>query len=233
MHRSRTLALFVAACLSGCASTKNAPVVPTENQSGFLEDYTNLRAGREGEPAYVFRMPNGLAGYDKVIIEPVEIWRGEESVGVSEEALQFLADYLYTLISMRVDRDYEIVKEPDPKTIRLRVAYTRVGETGTKLTVRSSTTPQPNLIREFQEKTKEPPSFSLATSVEIAIRDGLGGITLFAAIERKDLALPTRAEGYGWADVEAELTYDADRIGWMLCSERKGADACARPVRGR
>jgi hypothetical protein len=69
--------------------------------------------------------------------------------------------------------------------------------------------------------------------VELAIRDGRGGTTLFAAIERKDLALPDRAEGYGWDDLRAELEYDAERIGWILCSERMGADNCTRPVRGR
>lgn len=237
MHRSPRLevaaALVAFAVLSSCASTKNAPPVPTENQSGFLEDYTNLRAGREGEPAYVYRVPNALASYDKVIIEPVEVWRGEESAGVSPEALQFLADYLYTLISVRLNRDYDIVREPDAKTMRIRVAYTRVGETGTKLTVRSTTTPQPNLIPQFRERTKEPPRFSLSTSVELAIRDGMGGTSLFAAIERKDLALPGRSEGYGWDDLQAELEYDAERIGWILCAERAGADNCSRPVRGR
>ena len=106
MHRSGPLALFVAACLSGCASTKNAPIVPTENQSGFLEDYTNLRAGREGEPAYVYRMPNAIAGYDKVIIEPVEVWRGEESVG-GRHAILARAPWLRRYAGSRV---FELVR---------------------------------------------------------------------------------------------------------------------------
>jgi hypothetical protein len=241
MHRphplrvaAATAAASVLALFSGCASTKNAPAVPTEDQSGFLEDYTNLRAGREGEPTYVFRVPNALASYDKVILEPVEVWRGEESAGrLSEEALQFLADYFYTLISMRLDRDYDLVDTADPTTMRIRVAYTRVGETGTKLAAQSSTKPQPNLITQFQEKTKEPPSFSLSTSVELAIRDALGGATLFAAIERKDLALAAREGGPSWEDLQAELEYDAERVGWILCTERKGAESCPRPVRGR
>jgi len=236
---NRLLLVVVAAlAVGGCASSSTKPrpgVVPVDTQSGFLESYANLRAGGEGDPTYFYRMPNaGVAKFDKIVLEAVEVWRGEESAkGLDREATQFLADYLFTLLYLRLHRDYEMVDVPDATTMRVRVAYTKVGETNMKLDVTSSRTPRPNLIPQFKELAKQPPRFAGSTSVELAIRDAQSGVTFYAAIERKDLARPDRVGEYGWDDLEAELKYDADRIGYILCTEREGAKACPRPVLGR
>ncbi len=67
------------AVLAGCSSTKTM-VVPSADLSGFLSGYTELRRGGDGEPAHVYRKPGwNVALYDQVILEPIEIWRGEES----------------------------------------------------------------------------------------------------------------------------------------------------------
>lgn len=229
----------VAAVLAGCSSSQQRPAVkPSVDQSGFLSDAVKLRAGGEGEPALVYRLPNStIAKYDKVILEAVEVWRGDEAGdGLSREELQFLADYLFTRIYVRLDRDYEMVDVPDRTTMRVRVAYTGVGESNQKMVLQSSRVPRPNLIPQFRKLAENPPRFRGSSSVELAIRDAESGVTFFAAIERKDLAMPDPGEdGFGWDDLETELKFDAERVGYILCMERAGpkGEGCPRPIRGR
>lgn len=238
MNRIQLLgAVTVVAVLSGCTSSQQKPAtVPSTDQSGFLSDAIKLRAGGEGEPGLVYRMPKStIAKYDKVVLEAVEVWHGGETAGgLSRDEVQFLADYLFTRIYMRLDRDYEMVDSPDATTMRVRVAYTQVGEKSQKLELQSDRTPRPNLIPQFQKLAENPPRFRGSSSVELAIRDAESGVTFFAAIERKDLAMPDPGEdGFSWQDLENELKFDAERVGWILCAEREGPKACPRPVRGR
>jgi hypothetical protein len=224
------IAAAIVSLLAGCSSTKQG-TLPTTHRSGFLGDYSNLRAGKEGEPAYVFREPNAnFSRYRKAMLEPVEVWRRQGSEGLDVESVQFLADYFYTLLFTRLARDYEMVTTIDDTTLRIRVAYSRVGEEDMRLFVQSTTNPQPNLIPQFREKAKEPPRFAGATSVEAAFHSGMTGALLWAGIERKDIARPRNGD-YGWDDLGAELKFDAERLGYMLCEER--GDNCPRPVWGR
>ena len=199
-ERSRVIVaagLAVVPFLAGCGSSQPpSAAVPTADQTGFLANYANLRAGKDGEPTYVYRMEGSKAGkYDKIILDAVEVWRGDEAQdqGLSRDAVQFLADYLYTQLYMRLDRDYEMVDVADQTTMRVRVAYTNVNQTNTRLDVESSRVPRPNLIPQFKRETEEapPPRLSGGTSVEVAIRDAQSNVTFFAGIERKDLASPT------------------------------------------
>jgi hypothetical protein len=240
MNRTQLLGVATAvAVLSGCSSSQQRPAVtPSADQSGFFSDAVKLRAGGEGEPGLVYRMPNStLAKFDKVILEPVEVWRGEGfEGGLSRDEVQFLADYLFTRIYMRLDQDYDMVSAPDATTMRVRVAYTQVGGENQSIELQSGTTPRPNLIPQFQKLHENPPRFQGSSSVELAIRDAESGVTFFAAIERKDLAMPDPGEdGFGWDDLENELKFDADRVGHILCRERSGGKGagCPRPVRGR
>src|SRR5690242_3684023 len=95
MRRSRLLAvalLFAVACASPHATRPR----PSVDNSGFLDDYSVLQPGREGGFALVYRNPKAQwTSYDKVLLEPVTLWRsGKQSLDSIPEGdlLRLIAD---------------------------------------------------------------------------------------------------------------------------------------------
>ena len=220
------------ATFAACSSTKPGTADITGDFSGFLKDYSALRSGGEGGPLYAFRATGAdLASYRRVLLAPIEVWRGKESreAGLDTETIQLLADCLYTVIDLRLSRDYEMVDSPsDFDTMRIRVGITKLGEEDMKLEALSSTTPHPDLknaVRDLAGKIE--PSFVGRASIEVEVKDAQTSALMFAAIERKTgEALTGSAED--WVILEREFELIAERIGYLFCRERDDED-CVRP----
>ena len=123
MRRSRVLTvtlLLVAACAA------RRPGQPADF-SGFLDDYSLLRPGGPGEVALVYRDPGAhWTSYDKVLFEPVTLWRsGRKSLDAVPEGdlLRLVAD-LEGAIRRRLGDGFELVGEPQPGVMRIRLAIT-------------------------------------------------------------------------------------------------------------
>jgi hypothetical protein len=94
MRRPRLLAvalLFAVAC-----TARPHRSTPAADNSGFLDDYSLLRPGPEGGFALVYRDPKvDWAKYDKVLLEPVTLWRsGRQALDPVPEGdlLRLIAD---------------------------------------------------------------------------------------------------------------------------------------------
>src|SRR5436309_14099621 len=73
MRRRLVVTFLFLAVVAGC-SARRGPA-PRE-VSGFLDDYSLLRAGAPGEVALVYRNPKADWGsYDTVLLEPITLWR--------------------------------------------------------------------------------------------------------------------------------------------------------------
>lgn len=74
---SRFSLLVLGFTLVGCGTTDQARKVDT---SGFLGDYSQLQPGKSGEALLVYRNPGAdFSKYDKVLVDPVAVWRGSGS----------------------------------------------------------------------------------------------------------------------------------------------------------
>ena len=96
-------------------------------RSGFLDDYSLLRKGREGEARLVYFNQNvNWPGYRNIILEPVSYWRDRRSGGGrhSHEDMRRLANNFYLLLHESLSRNYKIVTDPGPGTMRFQVAIT-------------------------------------------------------------------------------------------------------------
>jgi hypothetical protein len=213
----------------GCSSSKE--LKPLEDRKGFLSNYSALRLGKADEPLYVFRDKHAnLQMFKKVILDPVQVWRGEESrrEAVPTEHLQPVADWFYTLLYVRLARDYEMVTEPGPDVLRIRIALAKLLESNTTLEVTSTSRPQPNLVQDFREVAKTPPAFLGEGTLEVEFIDTLTGEVRFAGIERRTAVRETE-ERATWGDVERRMKFDAERLGYRLCVER-GEKGCREPI---
>ena len=183
------ICIFLLVLLGGCAATKQARDV---EQSGFLGDiYPLLHEGKEGEALLVYK-PEKIdharaAKYTKMLLDPVTIWRGDESKmkGLSQEALQNLADHFYSLLYLNLKEDYEMVQKPDSNTLRLQVAITKVEESMVVLDVVSSIVPQARVLSTVKGLATGKPAFVGEASIEAKLSDAQTGKLLAAVVDRR------------------------------------------------
>ena len=124
----KLIAIFLAAIMVivvGCARTLKAP---TAKKTGFLGDYSNLQKGAAGEEGYFYKNPDTYwAGYDKILLDPVTVWRGEKTKneGIPEQDIQTMIDNFYGMLHSELAKDYRLVTEPEAGALRFQVAITR------------------------------------------------------------------------------------------------------------
>ena len=113
--------------LSGCAPTKQARSVET---SGFLGDlYPLMHEGSDGEALLVYRspavatIPRGT--YTKILLDHAQVWGPPTTNATRQKEAQHVADLLYGLVYLSLSKDYEMVSEPGPNTLRIQTAITR------------------------------------------------------------------------------------------------------------
>src|SRR5262245_62980215 len=93
-YRALGVALILLVVAYGCGARRTPH--PSQEMSGFLDDYSLLRKGAPGDVALIYRNPNAdWTRYDKVLLEPVTLWRsGRNSLASVPE------DDLLTLLSV-------------------------------------------------------------------------------------------------------------------------------------
>jgi len=203
------IALFV-----GCAQTK--PVRKAEI-SGFLGDYSMLQKGKEGEALLLYLNPNAdWASYDKVLFESVTIWHGEDSKldNIPKEDLQRLVNYLHTAIVTKLRADYEIVNEPGPGVLRIRMAITEAEKSKDILDVFFTMEQQELHIPGGKVMTIDAGSVAGRVGIEGEITDAGNGEMLAAAVDnRSGSRIDLKAS---WNDVEQAFQYWAERLNLRL-----------------
>ncbi len=218
----------VVALLTGCAGTQQTR---TAEKSGFLGDYSMLRKGQEGEAQLVYKNPKAdFAAYDKVMVDPVTIWLGEESKlkKVSPEHRQHLANNLWARINLALKPDYEIVHTPGPGVMRIQVAITEAEQSTLVLDTITSLHPATTILTGAVGMVRGGhPSFAGKTSVEGKITDAQTGTLLMAAVDER--AGTKALKGFNtWGDVEKAYQYWADQLRYRLCILR-GGENCEEP----
>jgi hypothetical protein len=130
MMTSFTRALMIfsfAALLAACAGGK---VVEESQYSGFLKDYSQLKAEKDanGQPVMRYLSPKLTSGeYSKVMIDRVEFYPApQEDKDVSWATLNQIQDYFDMQLRKKVGEQVPVVKEAGPGVVRLRVALTAV-----------------------------------------------------------------------------------------------------------
>ena len=218
MTRSRMLALvllFTAAC-----AARHARQPP--DTSGFLDDYSLLRPGQPGDVAFVYRNPDAKwTSYDKVLIEPVTLWRSGRGTlaAVPEGDLLRLIDDLQTAVHRHLGDGFELVDRPQPGTMRIRLAITEARASDPVLDVLRG--------RGDGEATQgtgalhpETRRFIEKAHIEGEIRDAGTDRLLAAGVDRRRRkgALPIDT----WAHVDRALDFWAQRMCARLEARTRG-----------
>ncbi|MBN1491495.1 MAG: DUF3313 domain-containing protein [Phycisphaerae bacterium] len=130
-----SLAGLSAVWLSGC--TSSGPEF-----SGFLGDYTQIKPRPDMEAAFGYINPaRSLAEYDKFLLDEVRVHfaPGAEGVAIDPDKLKELTDYFEKEARKRISKGYDVVGQPGPGVLRLRVAITDVKQTTAWLNIHPAT----------------------------------------------------------------------------------------------
>ena len=224
--------LITVACsfvLTGCVGTKKARDV---EHKGYLVDTSILRKGEGDEALYVYFNPEAdWPSYSKILLDPVVNFRQEELTqkGLPLEDLQRLANNFYVLIYRELDRDYEMVKTPGPRTLRIQVALTDLQESWATTDMVTSVIPVGMVLSTSKEFVTGKPAFVGEATIEVKVTDARTGQLLAAAIDRRVGGDKIEASVDSWKDVNKILELWSKYFRFRLCKKR-GERECTLPI---
>ena len=226
------IVLFVLALSFGCAATKGGRGV---QEKGFLSDYSMLEENPgEGAQLRYLRKDADWKRYDKMLLDPVQFWRGADvEAGLTPEQSQGLANYFHSAVYERLSKDYQMVSIPGAGTLRISVAFTRLGDRNVTLDTVSTYVPQMRLMSELKGKATGKPAFVGQASMEAKVTDGASGQVLGAAVDHR-VGGKTIKSMDDWADVKAAIDHWAELLSSSLCTLRGDSDCGQgeKPIEG-
>jgi len=205
------VALFSLA-ITGCATTEQARSVDT---SGFLGDYSKLKPGEKNEALLYWINPDmDFKRYDKIVIEPVTIWRSENSdiAELPPEEQKNLQHYLYQAVKEALAKDYEIVETPEFGTMRIRMALTEAQGSTVAGDIITTYLPPAILINAVKRLSTGTSVFVGKAAVELEIVDIVTNRRMAAAVDKRTGGKNYEGSLSTWADVEQACDYWAERL---------------------
>lgn len=204
--------------LAACTPIKQARDVEA---SGFLQDYSALRPGKEGEALKVYFDPNyaqSCQTYDKVFIEPINIWVKEDSdlANLVPSERQNLVNHLHGSLVSELGKHYQIVNMPQPGTLKIRTAITEAEGSLVPLDTVSSFMPGMLVLSKLKELATGTAAFVGRASGEVEVTDAMTGERIGAAVDGIVGAKSTTGATSKWDDVNRAFDDWAYRLAYRL-----------------
>jgi hypothetical protein len=203
------MAMLMVMLANGCVRTSPSP---RHDWSGFLDDYSRLRIGEVGDLPLVYRNASAhWTSYDKVLIEPITLWRsGRDSLApIPEQDLLRLVVHFERAVRSRLGAGFRLVTEPAPGTLRLRLAITEARASDPVVDVLTATPEDEEAIGGTGPIGTELAAFIDAAAIEGEIRDAVTGELLAQGIDRRRAGAPPRLPT--WEALDRSLAFWADR----------------------
>jgi hypothetical protein len=178
--------------------------------SGFLHDYSRLRLGGPGQLPFLYRNPDARwTSYDKVLMEPVALWRsGKSSLAqIPEDDLLELVARFERAVRARLGAGFELVDVPAPGTLRIRLAITEASASDPIVDVRTVVPPSRSNGKSGP-LGKEISAFIAGAVIEGEIRDAVTGQILAQGIDRRASGAPPPLPT--WEALDRGLAFWAD-----------------------
>jgi hypothetical protein len=219
--------------LTACATTEQAGGFGKAEPSGFLQDYSMLRpAANETEASLVYFTPDKtkFKSYTKILLEPVQVWRGEKSSAknIDMEDANHLSQYLWSRVDEELRKDYTMVQQPGPGVLRVRIGITEAGKGIPVLDNVTAMHPGSLIVSKGKKTLSGTESLVGKSSIEMEATDSQTGELLGAGVDRRGGGKYAWKSLNRWEDVEQAFTYWAKKIRWRACTMR-GDAACEKP----
>jgi hypothetical protein len=202
--------LLLLTAMSCASTTQTRSVEP----SGFLKNVSQLEEGGDDEALLVYFNPSAdWARYDKIILEPVTVWRNEnfDPDEISKEDLQRLVDALYIAVKDQLAKDYQIVDRSGPGVLRMRVAITEADDSVVVMDTITNILPIGIGINLVTKGITGTSAFVGEVAIEAEILDSLTNERLAALIDERAGTKSYQDKFKDWGDVNKAFIYWAER----------------------
>lgn len=204
--------------LAGCSASGMKNVEP----SGFLGNYSQLQAGSGDQAAKVYVKPGvDFKQYNKLMFERIVVLLSDsaDNRAIDPTIMKELTDYYQNALFTAFKDGYEIVDQPGPGVLRVRVAITELMPSNPTANTLSTIVPVGMVV---SGATKAVSGDNLGTgeaATEMEVLDAVTGERLAAAIDK-------RQGGKGvfrgkWEDTKEAFDYWAKRFRARLDQMRK------------
>ena len=222
-----TFSILIAIILGGVAvaEKKPTPQAPTRDKmleySGFLGNYDDFKIINPETNAEVWIKPphqdlSLLKEYKAIVFSPIEIWMHSASdyQGIDPNELKLITDYFLEKLQQNLGKNFEIVEEPGPNVMHLRIAITGVQKVKPQREVYDFIPVKFiwDAGNAVYRKTTGKHLDAYQASLEMEIRDSQSGQRLVAAIDKHSAEATTEEGEDTWAPLEKALDYWANII---------------------
>ena len=211
--------LVAGALLAGCAASGMTDV----KKAGFLSDYSMMKPGGDDRAALLYIKPGAdFKQYNKLMFERVVVLFADNAQyrEIDPTMLKELTDYYQNALFAAVKGGYEIVDQPGPGVMRVRVAITGVKPSSPVANTLSTIVPVGIVA---SGATKAVSGDNLGTgeaATEMEMLDSQSGERLAAAVDKRQGGkMMFRAT---WTDTKDAFDYWAKRFRQRL-DEVRGA----------
>lgn len=210
-------AVLAALSLAGCSGPR--PIA--YSHLGSTPYLRPTRDDANGRTPYVFAVPVNWRQYHRVIIDPVEIYDGPDAQfgRIPSQGQAYLARVMQQRFTTRLARDFTIVTQPAPDTLRIHLTLTGASATPPVIGTLSHFDLAGGSYNAVQGLRGKPGMVSGAVVYAVEIRDARSGQLLRAEVTRQ---------------YPAAMNIGAS-FGPMKAAEKgieKGAEALARRITG-
>jgi hypothetical protein len=218
------IAVLVIGCGVGSHQARNVGLEnsPLVNPKIFAE-------GSGDQALYRYVNPKiDIKKYDKIIIDPVMVQKDGELDSDELQNYQTLANNAYVYLAQELDKDYKIVKTPEPGAFRVQMAIIDADSTKPVRNTLSTVFPVAIGLSVVRYAATGKQSGVGEITVEMKITDANTGELLGAALDRRVGGKQLTELWSSWHNADDALQYWAKRLSFVLCDMRGGSN-CVKP----
>src|SRR5271170_5662183 len=182
--------------------------------TGFMgPDAARLTPGPEGGAALAWINPSAQwATYTKIQLLPVEFWAAADSkVTPADQAT--LSEYFYNQLQTNLSKSFQLVDQPGPGVMTLRVALMDATTAVPGLRTISVVVPQARVLNLAQSMATDSYAFVGSAEAEMKATDSVTGELLAGAVDQRAGGMGLKAAAsFQWGDAQNAMDYWAQRI---------------------
>lgn len=219
--------LSILVLIFGCAASYQARSV-SEKESPLVNPDIFVK-GKKGEALYRFINPKvNIKDYDKVMIDPVTIYKDGDLNKEQLKNYQTLANNAYVYFTYELKKDYQIVTAPEPGTMRVQFAIIDADPTKPVRNTLSTIIPIGMALSVVKLAAVGEQAGVGEITTEIKVTDASTGELMGAALDRRVGGKDIKNLWGEWYNADEALKYWAKRYAYVLCTMRGGTN-CVKP----
>lgn len=166
--------------------------------------------------------------YNKIIIDQVIIMKDGELDQKELENYQILANNAYVYLTQELQKDYQIVKDPGPGTMRLQAAIIDADNAKPVRNTLSTFMPIGMGVSLIKYTATGKQSGVGEITSQMKVTDAITGELLGAGLDRRVGGKEIKELWSKWHNADDALQYWAKRARYALCEQRGGTN-CEKP----